>query len=181
MIISGLVLGFVLVLIDPRGFLLIVLLQYNTAVYHGAIWQLFTSIIVAPPNLQGLFDVAFNALAVILLDGFTSAVYSARQYYAVFLVTAVFGNIFSLLSGPHVSSFGASGGIFGLVAGLVSYDYAVNKRLSLTLLLWFLFIFIYSSFLFAGIDWLAHAGGALLGLLMGYEVGVKEGQSSYLE
>jgi membrane associated rhomboid family serine protease len=178
LIASGLVIGYVLTLIDPSDFLLAISLQYNGDVLRGAVWQLFTSIIVAPPpiviqgslRLEGLMDVGFNAIAVIFLDGLTSGVYSARQYYATFLITALAGNILSLAAGPNQASFGASGGIFGLVAGLVTYDYAVNRRLSVQLVVWFLVIFTYSS-ISGNVNWLAHAGGALSGFVIGYILG----------
>lgn len=180
MIASGLLLGFVLVVIDPSGFLLFAALQNNAAVEHGAIWQLFTSIIVAPPISEGLLDVAFNAIALIALDGFMSAVYTPTQYYTTFLATAVFGNLVSLVAGPSQVSFGASGGIFGLLAGLVTYDYSVQRHVSFQLVVWFAFIFIISSFVLGeNVDWLAHTGGALLGLVIGYWVGSRQTAESY--
>ena len=149
------------------------LLQTNAAVYAGWFWQLATSIIIAPPTLIGVTDVAFNAMALVWLDGLFSYTYSRRQYYAVFLATGIAGNIFSLTNGPKFASFGASGGIFGLLAGVVSFDLATNRRLSLSLVFWFAGIFVISSFLFSYVDWTAHAGGAILGLLLGYMVGVR--------
>jgi len=171
LVIGGLLVGLVLVIVDPSGGLLLACLQVNALVLHGWVWQLFTSVIVAPPDLQGVLDVGLNALSLIWLDRITSEVYSKSQYYATFLVTALFGNILSLTAGPGQVSFGASGGIFGLVAGLVTYDYAVNKQVSPQLVSWFLFIFIYSSFLLGNVNWLAHLGGAVLGFAIGYVVG----------
>jgi rhomboid protease GluP len=157
--------------------LTLLLLQDNADVMRGAIWQLVTSIIVAPPVFTGVFDVVFNAVALAWLDGFFSFAYSERQYYAVFLITAVAGNLFSLANGPREISFGASGGIFGLLAGVVSFDIVTNKKLNPTLILWFVTIFVVSSFLLTYVDWLAHLGGALVGLAMGYFVGVRRGEN----
>jgi len=185
LIVGGLVIGFVLVLIDPSEFLLVALLQENGAVLQGAVWQLFTSIIVAPLIFQGTFywggvlDVVFNAIAVVFLDGLTSGVYTPRQYYATFLITAVVGNLVSLLAGPNQASFGASGGIFGLVAGLVTYDYAVNRRVSVQLVVWFLVVFIYSSFTLGNVNWMAHAGGAIAGFVIGYVIGRDKQELGY--
>ena len=150
-------------------------LQYNKAVLAGWIWQLITSIIIAPPTLSGILDVAFNAMALAWLDGLLSYTYSTRQYYAVFLATGIAGNIFSLANGPKVVSFGASGGIFGLLAGVISFDLVTNRRVNVGLMLWFGVIFIFSSFVFASVDWIAHAGGALLGLALGYIIGMRRG------
>ncbi len=155
--------------------LTLLLLQDNGAVLKGSVWQLVTSIFIAPPNILGLADVAFNAIALVWLDSLFSLTYSRRQYYAVFLATGVAGNIFSLANGPKVVSFGASGGIFGLLAGVISFDMVTNRRLNPGLMLWFAVVFVFSSFLFTYVDWLAHAGGALSGLLLGYAAGARRG------
>jgi rhomboid protease GluP len=154
--------------------LILVFLQSNSVVFAGGYWQLLTSILVAPPVLAGVEDVLFNALAVLWLDRLLSGAYNPTGYYTTFVLTGLAGNLFSLLNGPTVSSFGASGGIFGLLAGAVSEDYAAERRINFGLLLWFLLIFIISSFLLSDVDWLAHLGGALSGLLVGYYLGVKQ-------
>jgi rhomboid protease GluP len=175
-VIGGLVIGTALAFVSVDGVpLTLFLLQDNGAVLAGWVWQLVTSIIIAPPNAVGLADVAFNAMALAWLDGILSYTYSKGQYYAVFLATGIAGNIFSLANGPKVVSFGASGGIFGLLAGVVSFDLVTNRRLNLGLMLWFALIFVVSSFLLSYVDWIAHAGGALLGLALGYLIGVRRG------
>ncbi|HUI24289.1 MAG TPA: rhomboid family intramembrane serine protease [Nitrososphaerales archaeon] len=175
-VIGGLVVGTALafIAIDGRP-LTLFLLQDNGDVFAGRFWQLVTSIIVVPPTVLGIIDVAFNALALAWLDGIFSYTYSKRQYYAVFLATGIAGNIFSLANGPNVGSFGASGGIFGLLAGVVSFDFVTNRRVNVVLMLWFALIFIISSFTSVYVDWIAHAGGALLGLALGYLVGMRGG------
>ncbi len=176
-VVGGLVIGTVLAFVTIDGYpLTLYLLQDNRDVLGGRVWELVTSIIVAPPDLfPGVVDVAFNAMALAWLDGILSYTYSKRQYYAVFLATGIMGNIFSLANGPKVVSFGASGGIFGLLAGVISFDLETNRRVNLGLMAWFAAIFIFSSFLFGNVDWIAHAGGALLGLALGYVIGRRGG------
>ncbi|MEM3670642.1 MAG: rhomboid family intramembrane serine protease [Thermoprotei archaeon] len=148
------------------------LIQYNSLVVHGMIWQLVSSMIISPFNVSGLVDVGFNALAVYFLDPLLSAVYSEKQYFTVFFATGIFGNILSLFGlGLGGASFGASGGLFGLVAGAVTFDYALNQRVNQSLLIWFVIIFVFSSFLFPNVDYFAHLGGAILGALLGYRIG----------
>ena len=173
--VGGLAVGTVSAFVGVDGVPLdLLFLQYNRLVEEGWVWQLLTSVIVAPPSLLGLFDVAFNAIALSWLDGIFSFAYSGRQYYAVFLVTAVAGNAFSLANGPGEVSFGASGGIFGLLAGVMSFDIATNKKVDPSLVAWFLGVFLVSSFLIASVDWVAHLGGALVGLALGYAVGSRK-------
>jgi membrane associated rhomboid family serine protease len=80
-----------------------------------------------------------------------------------------------LANGPNVYSFGASGGIFGLLAGVISFDLVTNRRVNFGLMAWFAAIFIVSSFLLASVDWVAHLGGALFGLALGYVIGTRRG------
>jgi len=171
LIVAGLVLGYVFSYIGfGGGSITDYLIQYNAAVYQGWYLPLLTSIIVVAPGSLGILDVFFNAIAVVWLDRLLSTTYSVKQYYFVFVLTGVAGNVLSLLNGPDIVSFGASGGIFGLVAGAVTADYAINHRVNGSLLAWFLFIFIYSSFS-GSVDLFAHLGGALAGLIAGYVIG----------
>ncbi|MGI0091510.1 MAG: rhomboid family intramembrane serine protease [Nitrososphaerales archaeon] len=175
LIAAGLVLGFIFSLIPFDGVTLVVfLVQYNALVYTGWYLPILTSIIIVYPGSSGLLDVFFNAIAVVWLDRLLSSTYSPRQYYSIFALTGVGGNLLSLLYGPDVISFGASGGIFGLIAGAVMADYALNRKINGTLIAWFVFIFVisgYSGGVSGGVDLLAHLGGAVVGLPAGYIVG----------
>lgn len=148
-------------------------IQDNGLVYRGLYWQLLTSLFVVLPTLPGVADVLFNAVAVVWLDGLLSHEFREVEYYAVFILSGLAGNTASLLNGPNTASFGASGGIFGLLAGAVAQDLAVEGRVDYNLLVWFLTVFLFSSFALSYVDWLAHLGGALSGLLIGYYLGVK--------
>jgi rhomboid protease GluP len=179
LIAAGLVLGYVfsLVSVDIVGLgpvpITDLLIQYNQFILLGnALWypSLVTSIIIVAPGSLGLLDVFFNAISIVWLDRLFVSTYTSKQYYIVFVITGVAGNLLSLLNGPGIVSFGASGGIFGLVAGAVTADYAINRRVNGSLLAWFIFIFIYSSFA-GSVDLFAHLGGAIAGLIAGYLIG----------
>ena len=179
-IIAGLVFGLAASEVSIDGIPLInLLIQYNLAVYAGLYWQLLTSIFVVIPwssqGPLGVADVLFNAVAVVWLDGLLSHQFREREYYAVFLLSGLGGNMASLLSGPSVVSFGASGGIFGLLAGGIARDFAVERRVDYSLLAWFLVIFLFSSLALPSVDWLAHLGGAASGLVAGYLLGIRRG------
>ena len=178
LMVLGLVIGFITSLFYVNNIQAIIfLLQDNYLVYHGWVPSLVTSIIVVAPNYLGVVDVLFNAIAIFFLDGLLRNTYTQKQYYLVFLLTGIAGNIVSLFgygSGQGIInttiSFGASGGIFGLVAGAVTNDYAITGRVNKILVMWFIFIFIYSS-LGGSVDVLAHLGGAVVGLIAGYAIG----------
>ncbi len=157
--------------------LLLLLLQDNYLVYHGWVPPILTSMIVAVPSLSGLEDVFFNAISVLFVDGLLRNAYTRTQYYLVFLITGIAGNLLSLVAyGPGTGilsttiSFGASGGIFGLLAGALATDFTTNRRVNTTLLLWFIFVFIISS-IGIGVDAFAHIGGTLSGIVAGYMIG----------
>ena len=145
-----------------------------------------TSAIVAVPDSSGFFDVLFNGISVLFVDGLLRSAFTPKQYYLVFIFTAIVGNVLSLIAyGPGSTildttiSFGASGGIFGLLAGALSTDYAVNRRVNSSLLIWFVFVFIIST-VGIGVDAYAHIGGTLAGLLAGYLIGrSRSGTSHY--
>ena len=179
LIVLGLVVGFVSEFFFVGNVqLTFYLVQNNYLVFHGWIPALVTSIIVAP-GVPGVIDVLFNAISVFFIDGLLRNVYTPKQYYLVFLLTGIAGNIVSLFgygAGPNIvsstTSFGASGGIFGLLAGVLSADYAMNRRINSSLLIWFVIIFVYSS-LGGAVDVYAHLGGAVVGLAIGYYIGKK--------
>lgn len=179
LILSGLLIGFVSSLFVVNGIpALYYLVQENVFVYQGWLVPLVTSIIVAPPSIIGLEDVVFNAIALVFVDRLLSSAFTGRQYYLVFLASGIFGNILTLLNGIQYGSFGASGGIFGLLAGAVAFSYAVSKKVNYSLVMWFLIWFFLSSFASTGVNWVAHVGGALLGLAMGYYFGIRRARYS---
>ena|SRR5579872_4239761 len=171
-IVAGLVIGAIAALFSINGNPAYdYLIQIDSLVFSGWVPPLLTSMIVVAPSYLGVLDVVFNAFAVIWLDGLFRASYTAREYYAVFIGTGLVGNILSLVSlPPGFASFGASGGIFGLIAGAVTVDYARNGRFNPQLVIWFLFIFIFSTFT-GDVDIFAHLGGAVAGLVAGYYIG----------
>jgi uncharacterized protein len=165
-IVAGLPIGIILHFFG----LAVLFAQYNLLVYHGWVPPLFTSMIIVYPGYQGAEDVAFNAIFVVFVDRLLSSVYNPRQYYGVFVLSGFAGNVLSLLGGPFILSFGASGGLFGLIAGALGADYAINHKINMNLLFWFLIIFVLSS-ISGGVDVLAHLGGAVAGLPAGYMIG----------
>lgn len=171
-IIGGLAVGLATSLVSVGGVpLTYFLLQVNSLVYRGWYWQLFTSLLIVLPDSLGVVDVLFNAVAVVWLDGLLADAFQPAEYYAVFIASGFTGNLLSLLNGPGEISFGASGGIFGLLAGAVALNYAVQRRVNYQLLGWFVLVFLLSSFGLSYVDWLAHLGGALFGLSAGYVLG----------
>lgn len=132
-------------------------------IYLHQYYQLFTSIFVTDSPL----DAGFNAVAVLVLDRLSDDTFNTSRYFVIFILTAVLGNILTLGQGPQYASAGASGGIFGLIAAIFSYYWARENRIEITTLVFFLVVFIGSSFLQANVNYVAHLGGAIGGFIAG--------------
>ena len=127
-------------------------------------YQLFTSIFVTDSPL----DAAFNAIAVLVIDRLTEETLNKSRYFTIFFLTAIAGNLFTLLEGPqYPASAGASGGIFGIIAAIFAYSWARERRVELTALVFFVLVFVGSSFLISDVNWVAHLGGAVGGFICG--------------
>jgi rhomboid protease GluP len=140
------------------------LAQVNVlVVYYHLYFELVTSILVTPSAI----DAGFNAVAVLILDRISEDVMDKPTYLLVFFLTAILGNLLTLAEGPNYASAGASGGIFGIFAAVFSYEWARDKKIENITLVFFLLIFIGSSFLIPDVNWVAHVGGAIGGFLAG--------------
>jgi rhomboid protease GluP len=141
------------------------LLAQNNAivVYLHQFFELFTSILVTDSPV----DAGFNAVAVLILDRLTDDTFNFPRYFLIFFLTAILGNILTLIEGPQFASAGASGGIFGLIAAAFSYSWAKENRIEITTLVFFLIVFIGSSFLIPNVNYVAHLGGAIGGFIAG--------------
>ncbi len=131
-------------------------------VYAHQYYQLFTSILVTDSPL----DAGFNAIAVLILDRLTEDNLNKTRYFAIFFSTAVVGNLLTLLQGPAYASAGASGGIFGIFAALITFSWLKEKSVNVYTLFLFLIIFLGSSAL-PDVNYVAHIGGALSGFVAG--------------
>lgn len=140
------------------------LLAQNNAlvIYFHQYYQIFTSILVTDSPL----DAGFNAIAVLILDRLTYDTMNKSRYFLVFFLTAILGNLLTLLHGPRYASAGASGGIFGVFATILSYSWAQEKKIDIAALVFFIVVFAGSSILL-GVNWIAHVGGAIGGFILG--------------
>jgi rhomboid protease GluP len=137
------------------------LAQNNALVYYfHAYYQLFTSILVTRDPL----DAAFNAIAVLVLDRITEDNLNKTRYILIFFSTAFLGNLLTLLQGPNYSSAGASGGIFGIYAALITISWLKDRRPDPPAIILFIVIFVASSIL-RNINYVAHIGGAIGGFI----------------
>lgn len=128
------------------------LAQVNEAVWHGAVWMLFTSMFLHanPAHLAG------NAIFLLIFGTSLEEQVSVRKWLVTYFSSGLVGNIAFLFLGGDAIGVGASGAIWGLLAAAGGVRGLVGM------------IFYVGLNIFAGGGFLAHAGGLLAGLGLRY-------------
>ncbi len=128
------------------------LAQVNDAVWHGALWMLFTSMFLHanPLHLGG------NILFLLIFGTSLEERVSREKWFVTYFASGVTGNIAFLILGGNAVGVGASGAIWGLLA-------AAGGLRGL-----FGMVFYIGLNIFAGGGFLAHAGGLVAGLALHY-------------
>lgn len=137
--------------------------QWSYAIFHyGWWWQLITSMFVH----VDIVHLASNMFFLLIFGLRAEELFNYTEYYAVYLASGLAGNLLSLLLPPLTVSAGASGAIFGLFGAVIVYLRKVVERSVMGALLFaFMFLLITVS---AGTNILAHFGGLVAGLGIGY-------------
>lgn len=128
------------------------LVQVNEAVWHGAIWMLFTSMFLHanPAHLGG------NILFLLIFGTSLEEQVSKSKWLATYFLSGLAGNIAFLFLGGDAIGVGASGAIWGLLAAAGGVKGLIGM------------VFYIGLNIFAGGGFLAHAGGLLAGLALRY-------------
>jgi len=137
----------------------------------GEWWRLLSSMFLH----AGLIHLALNSYVLWIFGVEIERQIGRLVMLAVFLVTGVFAGATSFAFAPgYTIAVGASGAIFGLVGAFIAYNYLRRQHVmaqarlrgALTMLLINLVI----GFSIPGIDWRAHVGGLVAGLVAGFAV-----------
>jgi membrane associated rhomboid family serine protease len=137
----------------------------------GEWWRLLSSIFLH----AGLIHLALNSYVLWIFGTVIERDIGRVATLAVFLVTGVFAaaSSFAFATGFRVG-VGASGAIFGLVGAFVAYNYLrrshVLAQARLRSALSMLLINLVIGFSIPAIDWRAHVGGLVAGLVAGFAV-----------
>jgi membrane associated rhomboid family serine protease len=146
---------------------------------EGQYWRLFTAMFLH----AGLIHLAFNAYALWIFGSLMEEEMGRLRFLTTYLLTGLFGGAFSYAfasfttSGGQIvlpaASVGASGAIFGIFGAFVAFNWrrrhsalgAARLRTAVILILLNAFIGVGSG---GAIDWHAHLGGFLAGLVLGF-------------
>jgi rhomboid protease GluP len=153
--------------IETNYYLILQYGQVNLLVMNGWYWQLFTSMFIHVSIIHLLGNMLF-----LLIFGLRAEdVFNVQEYFLIYLLSGLAGNLLTLVTGPStIPSAGASGAIFGLFGACVIYFRRAFGQSIVTALLYAFFLLIINSG--PGVNVLAHFGGLVAGLLMGYGIAV---------
>jgi membrane associated rhomboid family serine protease len=140
-------------------------------VVGGEWWRLLSSIFLH----AGVIHLALNAYVLWIFGTVIERDIGRVSTLAVFLVTGVFAGATSFAFAPGFRvGVGASGAIFGLVGAFVAYNYLrrshVMAQARLRSAVSMLLINLVIGFTIPAIDWRAHVGGLVAGLVAGFAV-----------
>jgi rhomboid protease GluP len=144
-----------------------VLVQYgqlNSSVFNGAYWQLFTAMFVH----VSIIHIAGNMLFLLIFGLRAEEMFNIEEYLAIYLLSGLTGNVLTLLYGFNMLSAGASGAIFGMFGAVIIYaKRSMNQSIATALMYAAIMLMLNAS---AEVNILAHLGGLIVGLLLGYSV-----------
>lgn len=149
--------------------------QYNLLVFNGWYWQLFTSLFVH----VNLMHILGNMLFLLIFGLRAEDLFAIQEYLLIYFASGLAGNLLTLLFGPYMISAGASGAIFGTFGACIIYIRRAIGQSVMTALFYAFFLFVISSGL--NVNFLAHLGGLVVGLLIGYELAVmRKSKANYV-
>jgi rhomboid protease GluP len=143
------------------------LLQYGQVnyfvLYYGWYWQILTAMFVHV-NIMHLLG---NMFFLLVFGIRAEELFALSEYILIYFSSGLAGNLLTLLFGPLAPpSAGASGAIFGLFGACLIYvRRAIGSSIISALLYAFFLLMINVG---PNVNILAHLGGLVIGLLLGY-------------
>jgi len=134
----------------------------------GQYWRLLSSMFLH----AGIIHIAFNAYALWIFGTVIEQELGTLRMLLIYFVTGIVAGAASYAFGPLAVGVGASGAIFGLFGAFVTYNYrrrhlaiaAARLRAAVTLVVLNMVL----ALSIPGIDWRAHVGGFIAGLVAGF-------------
>ena len=141
--------------------------QANSLVMEGWYWQLFTAMFIHMDIIHLLGNMFF-----LFIFGFRAEeMFNVKEYLFIYFASGLAGNLLTLLFGPKMVSAGASGAIFGLFGACAIYIRRAIGQSIISALMYSFFLLMMSAG--PGVNNLAHFGGLVVGLLIGYGFAMK--------
>ena len=135
----------------------------------GEYWRLFTSMFLH----IGFMHLFFNGYALVALGTELERIVGTGRFLVIYLFSGLYGSLASYAFSASLSA-GASGAIFGLIGALGAFFALHRERLGawgqrrLLNILFLIAINLFLGFTQPGIDNMAHLGGLVCGLVLGW-------------
>jgi membrane associated rhomboid family serine protease len=135
--------------------------QIPVSVAHGQPYRLLTAAFVH----ENFTHLLFNMVSLFVMGPPVEEAVGPRRFLALYLLAALGGSVCSFLFGPTlVAGVGASGAIFGIFGAWFSLARANRSETGVIML--FIAILLAYSFYDTAIDWRAHVGGLVTGVVV---------------
>lgn len=125
----------------------------------------------------GILHLACNMYSLYIIGPQLESFFGKLKFSIIYIISGLVSGIFSVLSLPQgYVSVGASGAIFGLLGSLLYFGYHYRVYLSGVIksqIIPLIILNIGIGFVIPGIDYMAHLGGLIGGVLITKAVGVK--------
>lgn len=132
---------------------------------YGWVWQLITSMFIH----ASIFHLVGNLLFLLIFGLRGEEMFSLPEYLGIYLLGGLAGNLLYLVLGPiNVPAVGASGAIFAIFAAAVIYDRRSIKQSIVGAIVFTFFLFFIN--IGENTNLLAHFGGLVVGLILGYVI-----------
>lgn len=138
---------------------------------HGEWWRLVTALFVH----FGLVHLLFNMWALAAFGPLAERLLGITRFVFVYFVSGMVANLLSITLRPSIDTAGASGAIFGILGALLAMYWRNKKTLPFvvvrsgrTAVVVFTASAFVGGFLQKGVDNVAHLGGLITGLLLGF-------------
>jgi rhomboid protease GluP len=145
--------------------------KVNSLIAEGQVWRLLTSMFLH----IGLIHLFFNGYALYIFGIQVERLYGSPRFLAIYLLAGLYGSLLSFAFGPELSA-GASGALFGLLGAMLAFfrrhreTFGTWGRQQLLNLLVLAGINLALSVAVPGIDILAHLGGLVSGVVLGWSL-----------
>ncbi len=154
---------------DTRVLLIFGAMQ-NQLIAQGDYYRLLTSMFLH----IGLIHLAFNSYALYIVGQDVERLYGSARFLVIYFLSGLGGSLASFVLGNAGVSAGASGAIFGLIGTEIAYFYLHRQtfgqhgQAQLRSLLMLAGFNLFLGFTIPGINNLAHMGGLVFGLALGW-------------
>jgi len=142
-------------------------------IYEGEYYRLLTSLFVH----ANVAHIAGNMIFLLIFGLRGEEMFSLPEYLAIYFLGGMTGNLLSLvLLNPLIPSVGASGAIFAVFGACTIYIRRAIRQSIIGALIFAFFLLLISSA--PGVNNLAHIGGLVTGLLIGYVLAARRKPST---